>query len=152
MNEKYVKIANDMAMKNSKNNFLDGGPFGAIIVKDGKIISKASNSVLKSKDPTAHAEVNAIRKACKKLNTHDLTGCTLYTSCYPCPMCMASSIWANIKEIYYNNTKEEADSIGFRDKDIYDFLEGKTNMLKLIKVENHDTKAFDLFTKNKNIY
>ena len=92
MHNDYVKIANDMALENAINKFKDGGPFGAIIVKDGKIISKASNSVLKSKDPTAHAEVNAIRKACQVLGTHDLSGCILYTSCYPCPMCMARLI------------------------------------------------------------
>lgn len=152
MHNEYVKIANDMALENSVNKFQDGGPFGAIIVKDGEIIAKAKNSVLKSKDPTAHAEVNAIREACKVLDTHDLTGCTLYTSCYPCPMCMASSIWANIKEIYYNNTKEEADKIGFRDKDIYDFLEGKKEILTIKQVETHDLKAFNLFEENKNIY
>lgn len=152
MHNEYVKIANDMALENSVNKFQDGGPFGAIIVKDGEIIAKAKNSVLKSKDPTAHAEVNAIREACKVLNTHDLTGCILYTSCYPCPMCMASSIWANIKEIYYNNTKEEADKIGFRDKDIYDFLEGKKEILTIKQVETHDLKAFNLFEENKNIY
>ncbi len=152
MHNDYVKIANDMALENAINKFKDGGPFGAIIVKDGKIISKASNSVLKSKDPTAHAEVNAIRKACQVLGTHDLSGCILYTSCYPCPMCMASSIWANIKEIYYNNTKEEADKIGFRDKDIYDFLEGKKTILSLKQVDEHDLTAFNLFEDNKNIY
>lgn len=105
-----------------------GGPFGAVIVKDGKILSKAHNQVLKSNDPTAHAEINAIKKASKKLNTFDLSGCEIYTTCMPCPMCMGAIKWANIKTIYYGATSKDADAIGFRDKEFYDkeFLELKS--------------------------
>lgn len=105
----------------------DGGPFGAVVVKDGKILSKAHNQVLKSNDPTAHAEINAIKKASKKLNTFDLSGCEIYTTCMPCPMCMGAIKWANIKTIYYGASSKDADAIGFRDKEFYDkeFLELK---------------------------
>lgn len=104
-----------------------GGPFGAVIVKDGKILSKAHNQVLKSNDPTAHAEINAIKKASKKLNTFDLSGCEIYTTCMPCPMCMGAIKWANIKTIYYGASSADADAIGFRDKEFYEkeFLELK---------------------------
>ena len=110
-NNEYMKVAIEEANINMKENFVNGGPFGAVIVKDGKIISRAHNTVLKSKDATAHAEVNAIREASKVLNTHDLSGCILYTSAEPCPMCLSAIIWANIKEVYYANTKEEANEI-----------------------------------------
>ncbi|MDO9267393.1 MAG: nucleoside deaminase [Sulfurimonas sp.] len=104
-----------------------GGPFGAVVVKDGKILSKAHNQVLKTNDPTAHAEINAIKKASKKLNTFDLSGCEIYTTCMPCPMCMGAIKWANIKTIYYGASSKDADEIGFRDKEFYDkeFLELK---------------------------
>lgn len=97
-----------------------GGPFGAVVVKDGKILSKAHNQVLKSNDPTAHAEINAIKKASKKLNTFDLSGCEIYTTCMPCPMCMGAIKWANIKTVYYGASSTDADKIGFRDKEFYD--------------------------------
>ena len=119
MNE-YMKLAKDLSLENLKTNA--GGPFGAVIVKDNKIIGKGSNNVLKNNDPTAHAEIMAIRDACMNIGSYDLTGCTLYTSCYPCPMCLSAIIWSNIKEVYYGNTKEDADNIGFRDKFIYDFI------------------------------
>ena len=124
----YMKRADELAAVNLTTN--DGGPFGACIVKDDKIIGEGRNTVLKDHDPTAHAEVNAIRNACKKLGTHDLSGAVVYTSCYPCPMCMAALIWANIKTVYYGNTKEDANDIGFRDDFIYNFFsdlkDGKT--------------------------
>lgn len=99
-----------------------GGPFGAVIVKDGKIISTSHNEVLKSNDPTSHAEINAIKKASKKLQTFDLSGCEIYTTCMPCPMCMGAIRWANISTIYYGATSEDADMIGFRDQVFYDEL------------------------------
>ena len=118
MNE-YMKMAREQAEKGMKSN--EGGPFGAVITdKDGNIISVANNQVLKNNDPTAHAEVQAIREACKKLNTHDLSGYILYTSCEPCPMCLSAIIWANIKEVYYACTREDAGEIGFRDDAIYE--------------------------------
>ena len=111
-----------------------GGPFGAVIVdSNNNIIAVASNTVLKDNDPTAHAEINAIRKACKKLNTHDLTGYKIYATGYPCPMCLSAIIWSNIKEVYYGCTKEDAGNIGFRDDIIYKYLEGKNKDLINLK-------------------
>jgi len=115
-----MKMAADEAVKNI--NTEDGGPFGAVIVKNGVIVASAHNEVLKNKDATCHAEVQAIRLASKKLGTFDLSGCELYTSCYPCPMCLSAAIWANIKKIYYGNTAEDAANIGFRDDFIYKFI------------------------------
>ena len=152
-NNEYMKVAVEEANINMKENFVNGGPFGAVIVKDGKIISRAHNTVLKSKDATAHAEVNAIREASKVLNTHDLSGCILYTSAEPCPMCLSAIIWANIKEVYYANTKEEANEIGFRDDIIYEYIKG--NNKDLIKLYEETAKeAFDSFKNSldKEIY
>ena len=119
MNE-FMKVAKDLANDNLKTKA--GGPFGACIVKDGKIIGKGSNHVLANNDPTAHAEIMAIKDACKNISSYDLSGCELYTSCYPCPMCLSAIIWSNIKKVYYGNTKEDAANIGFRDDFIYDFI------------------------------
>lgn len=117
---KYMKVSKDLAHDNLKTNV--GGPFGACIVKDGVIIGKGSNHVLSNNDPTAHAEIMAIRDACKTINSFDLSGCELYTSSYPCPMCLSAIIWSNIKKIYYGNTKDDTANIGFRDDYIYDFI------------------------------
>ena len=137
INEKAIDVAIDESKVNMKNNYQKGGPFGAAIVKDGKIIAKAHNTVIESKDATAHAEVNAIRKASKVLNTHDLSGCILYTSAEPCPMCLSAIIWANIKEVYFVNTRKDADAIGFRDDMIYDYLKGKNkDLIHIHHVEN----------------
>eukprot|EP00833_Pecoramyces_ruminatium_P016972 jgi/Orpsp1_1/1191004/evm.model.d7180000082828.1 len=100
-----------------------GGPFGSVIVKDGEIIAGKSNSVTLDNDPTAHAEVNTIREACKKLKTFDLTGCTIYTSCEPCPMCLGAIYWAHINRIFYGNTRKDACDIQFADNFIYEELE-----------------------------
>jgi len=129
-----MKIADELAKDNLKTNV--GGPFGACIVKDGKVIGKGSNHVLVNNDPTAHAEVMAIRDACKNINSYDLSDCELYTSCFPCPMCMSAIIWANIRKVYYGNTKEDAEMIGFRDKFIYEALSKINN--------NQDTSTIDL--------
>ena len=103
---KWMQIAYDEATKGMLCN--DGGPFGAIILKDGKIIASAHNEVLKTKDSTAHAEINVIRKACKVLDSFDLSGCVLYTTCQPCPMCLGAIFWARISKVYYGATKEDA--------------------------------------------
>ena len=100
-----------------------GGPFGAVIVKDGEIIAGSSNSVTIDQDPTAHAEVNTIREACRKLGTFDLTSCTIYTSCEPCPMCLGAIYWARISRIYYGNTRKDARDIDFADDFIYEELD-----------------------------
>jgi tRNA(Arg) A34 adenosine deaminase TadA len=131
MNE-FMEVAIDLSDDNFDKNY--GGPFGACVVKDGKIIGKGINKVIKNMDPTAHAEVVAIRDACKTLKTHDLSGCEIYTSCYPCPMCLSAIIWSNIKKVYYANTKEDAKEIGFRDDFIYDYIEKLSNDIQDKKV------------------
>lgn len=100
----------------------DGGPFGSVIVKDGKVVGKSGNMVFATNDPTAHAEVMAIREASKTLGTPELTGCEIYTLGEPCPMCMAAIYWAKIDKVYYANTKEQAAQIGFDDSFIYEEL------------------------------
>ena len=100
-----------------------GGPFGAVVVKDGQIIAGSANSVTINNDPTAHAEVNAIRQACSKLGTFDLSGCTVYTSCEPCPMCLGAIYWARISRIYFGNNRKDAREIDFADDFIYEELE-----------------------------
>lgn len=153
MNE-FMEIAKECAEHGVSRN--EGGPFGAVIVdKSGNIIVKGNNMVLANNDPTAHAEVTVIREACKKLGTYDLSGCTLYTSCEPCPMCLSAIIWANIKEVYYACTREDAGKIGFRDDIIYDYLEGKNkDLINLKKIDRE--KCIDLFDEyeknNKIIY
>lgn len=128
----FIQIAADEASRNLTSD--EGGPFGAVVVKDGAIVGRGRNQVLAAHDPTCHAEVQAIRDACKALGTHDLSGCTLYTSCYPCPMCLSATIWANIKTVYYGNTAQDADAIGFRDDFIYHFIEGKCQDETVLKL------------------
>lgn len=101
-------------------NASDGGPFGAIIVKDDKIVGKGHNQVLLNKDPTCHGEIMAIKDACKNLNTYDLTCCSIYTTGYPCPMCMYAILWANISNIYYACNTTDTETLGFRDKFFYE--------------------------------
>ena len=158
MNE-FMKKAIALSNKNLKTN--DGGPFGACVVKDGKIIGKGSNNVIKNNDPTAHAEIMAIRDACQKIKSYDLTGCELYTSCYPCPMCLSAIIWANIKKVYYGNTKEDAENIGFRDDFIYDFIDDLVSnqqdkkVLKLKSLNRDEAiKVFEKYDQkeDKTIY
>ncbi len=158
MNE-FMKIAKNLSEDNLHTNV--GGPFGACVVKDGKIIGKGSNHVLMNNDPTAHAEVMAIRDACKNIKSYDLSGCEIYTSCYPCPMCLSAIIWSNIKTVYYGNTKEDAANIGFRDDFIYNYIESLAqnredeSILKLEIMDREETiKAFDAFSKkdDKTIY
>lgn len=119
--EKFMRIAIKLAEENVDKGL--GGPFGAVIVKDGKLVAKSANKVTTTIDPTAHAEVSAIRLASKKLRTFDLSGCVIYTSCEPCPMCLGAIYWAKISKIYYGNTKHDAADVGFNDKFIYDELE-----------------------------
>lgn len=113
-----------------------GGPFGAVIVdQDGNILAVASNTVLGSHDPTAHAEINAIRQACNTIKSHDLSGCTLYATGHPCPMCLSAIIWANIKTVYYGCTPKDAEEIGFRDDFIYRFIEGNLTDKSVMTLE-----------------
>ena len=147
---KYMKKALELSKDNLITNV--GGPFGAVVVKNGEIIGSGSNHVLKNNDPTAHAEIMAIRDACKNINSYDLSDCELYTSCYPCPMCLSAIIWSNIKKVYYGNTKEDADKIGFRDDFIYEYIKNpKNNILDLKMLDRDKTiEAFEEFENKKD--
>jgi guanine deaminase len=125
----YMQAAIEEAEKSVDS--LDGGPFGAVVVKDGKIISRGHNQVVKSHDPTAHAEMQAIRKAAEFLETFDLSGCVIYTTGEPCPMCYSAIHWARIDKIYYGCTRADAAAIGFDDELIYDVLKGKVKHARL---------------------
>ncbi len=116
-----MKIAVDVALENVLTN--GGGPFGAVVVRNGQIISVGRNQVTTINDPTAHAEVQAIRAACHYMNDFQLTGCELYTSCEPCPMCLGAIFWARLQKVYYACTKEDAAKIGFDDQFIYSQLD-----------------------------
>ncbi|MDO3642712.1 MAG: nucleoside deaminase [Mucilaginibacter sp.] len=127
--EKFMRRAIRLSEQNIENEL--GGPFGAVIVKDGLVVAESANKVIIENDPTAHAEVSAIRLACKALNTYDLSGCVIYTSCEPCPMCLGAIYWAHIDKIYYANTKADAAAIGFDDHFIYDEIGCEMNDRKL---------------------
>lgn len=150
---KFMEMAREMAENGHRAG--EGGPFGAVIVKDGDIIAKGNNRVIASKDPTAHAEVVAIREASKKLGTYDLSGCILYTSCEPCPMCLSAIIWANITEVYYACTKKDAANIGFRDDAIYEYLKGNNkDLIKLTPMDRDECIGVfeEYHEQNKTIY
>lgn len=146
-NPEFMREAIRLSIENVKNG---GGPFGAVIVKDDQIIATGTNRVTANHDPTAHAEVSAIREACRRLDTFDLEGCEIYTSCEPCPMCLGAIYWAHIDKIYYGNNKTDAAAIGFDDSFIYDELalpreERQKAMVKLLPEEA--IAAFELWTK-----
>ena len=117
MNEAFMRKAIELSIENVKNG---GGPFGAVIVRGDEIIATGVNRVTANNDPTAHAEVSAIRAACEKLGTFNLEGCEIYTSCEPCPMCLGAIYWAHLDKMYYGNTKHDAADIGFDDSFIYE--------------------------------
>ena len=149
------KIVDEARRTMNKNM---GGPFGATITdKEGNIISIASNTVLSDFDPTAHAEMNAIRKAGKKLKTHNLKDYILYTTAYPCPMCLSAIIWANIKEVYYGMDVKDTAKIGFRDDFIYKYLKSDQkdeNILKLKQIEKEKCEILfkEYVDNNKQLY
>lgn len=125
-------------MTRSALEFKVGGPFGAVVYKDGKIVGKGVNRVVGNNDPTAHAEIQAIRNACENLKTFDLTGCELYATGYPCPMCMSAIIWSNIKKVYYSADYKDAEKIGFRDDYIFNFIKNgckDKDILELQEIE-----------------
>ena len=118
-NKEFMRKAIELSVENVKNG---GGPFGAVIVKGDEIVATGVNRVTAHNDPTAHAEVSAIREACRRLGTFDLSGCEIYTSCEPCPMCLGAIYWAHLDKIYYGNNKDDAADIGFDDSFIYEEL------------------------------
>lgn len=123
-----------------------GGPFGAVIVKDGVIVAEGSNCVTLNNDPTAHAEVTTIRKACTALNTFDLSGCEIYTSCEPCPMCLSAIYWARIERIYYGCNKTDAKNIGFDDSFIYEQIELKPELRSIPSSQVLQKEALEAFS------
>ena len=146
----FMQKAIELSIKNIHNK---GGPFGCVIVKNNKIISEGVNGVTQNNDPTAHAEIVAIRNACKKLNTFDLSGCELYTSCEPCPMCLSAIYWSHIDLVYYGNSRENAAEIQFDDKFIYDEMKKDINERKIpLKqiLKDEAIKAFDLWAETEN--
>lgn len=140
---RYISMAARLSYDNIAKG---GGPFGAVIVRNGEVLSTGVNTVTIDNDPTAHAEVNAIRNACSRIGDFKLTGCTVYSSCEPCPMCLSALYWAGVKKIYFGNTKEDAAAIDFSDKFIYDEIESEPadRHIPGIKVDNTETiRAFE---------
>ena len=148
--KKFMERAIELSLKGSSEG--KGGPFGAVIVKNGEIIGEAYNQVISTNDPTAHAEVMAIRDACKNLNSFDLTDCEVYTSCEPCPMCLGAIYWSRVVKIYYGNSREDAKKSGFDDSFIYDEIplplsERKVEMVQLGRKEA--LKVFEMWDANE---
>jgi len=151
----FMQKAIELSAKGMYNN--EGGPFGAIVVKDGVIVGKGNNQVTSSNDPTAHAEIVAIRDACKNLNTFQLDGCEIYTSCEPCPMCLGAIYWARVDKIYYANTRTDAAQIGFDDAFIYDEFKLDLDKRKIAIIQLNREEALEIFNqwaskKDKIIY
>ena len=145
-----MRQAIELARENASS--AGGGPFGAVVVKEGRVISACSNSVTPDNDPTAHAEVNAIRTACRELGTFDLSGCTLYSSCEPCPMCLSAAYWARVDKIVFAADRNDAADAGFSDAFIYEELSLDTDkrsipMEKLMQKEG--TEPFDIWKNNE---
>ncbi len=147
--EEYMQMAIDLAQKNVEEG--KGGPFGAVIVKNGEIIATGANSVTTLNDPTAHAEVTAIRNACKKLNSFQLDDCEIYSSCEPCPMCLGAIYWARPKALYFAADKDDASNAGFDDSFIYEELEldySKRSILTQQLTMNSKLKPFEIWDKS----
>lgn len=145
--EELMQRAIELSINSVRNG---GGPFGAVIAREGEIIAEGSNGVTIYNDPTAHAEVTAIRKACDKLGTFDLTGCEIYTSCEPCPMCLGAIYWAHLDKIYYANDRKDAADIGFDDDFIYQEIEVKPQYRKKpseILMREEGLEAFRIWNK-----
>lgn len=141
--DKYFDKAIEEARRGMELN--EGGPFGAVIVKDGEIIASAHNEVTGSNDPTAHAEILAIRRASEKLSRFDLSDCIIYSTCEPCPMCFAAIHWAKIKYLHYGCDNRDAAEIGFDDKFIYDVIRGVSDKKKVNTVQEHREECLTLF-------
>jgi len=145
MQKKFMSAAIEVARKHCMK--YEGGPFGAVVVKGGKIISAGWNTVTTDNDPTCHAEVNAIRKACKKLGTYDLSGCEIYSTTEPCPMCLGSIYWARPKAVYFGNSRRDAAKIGFDDQFIYDEIKRPISKRKIKTVHGIMAKEVNTLFK-----
>ncbi len=141
--EKFMRRAIELSIENVTQR--GGGPFGCVVVKDDKIIAEGYNKVTANNDPTAHAEVTAIRNACEKLNTFQLDDCIIYTSCEPCPMCLGAIYWARPKAVYYANTKKDAAEINFDDDFIYNEIDAGINNRKLPFIQLLNSEALEAF-------
>ena len=148
----HEKVFLEKAIALSKQGMINGqgGPFGCIIVKDNEVIGEGNNRVTSSNDPTAHAEVVAIRDACKKLNTYQLEGCDIYTSCEPCPMCLGAIYWARPRRVIYANTREEAAAIEFDDEFIYQEINAPMDDRKIPFIHSPHPAAKEIFMAWKN--
>ena len=144
---KFMARAIELSMSSASTI---GGPFGSVVVKDNKIISEGSNEVTSLNDPTAHAEIVAIRNACQKLRTFNLSGCEIYTTCEPCPMCLSAIYWARIDKIYYANTRDDAKNIDFDDSFIYFEVAKKINERKIKMKQMNREEALEAFKIWKN--
>jgi guanine deaminase len=142
-NLEFMQLAIDLSLTNVTLN--KDVPFGAVIVKDQKVIAQAHNEVRSSNDPTCHAEIVAIRRACQALNTIDLAGCELYTSCEPCPMCLGAVYWSNIDRVYYGNSQEDANKFGFDDQRFYQEINLPKSKRSLPMVQLMNQKALLAF-------
>ena len=142
-NDQYMKRAIELARDSVAVNA--GGPFGAVVVKNGRIIGEGSNQVTSSNDPTAHAEIIAIREACKTIGSFQLDGCEIYTSCEPCPMCLGAIYWARPAKIFFACTREDAAIIGFDDDFIYQELEKANEQRELVLVSMMRDEALEVF-------
>ena len=141
--ENQMSTAFDEAFRSVRNNI--GGPFGAVVILDDKVIGQGGNQVSSQNDPTAHAEIVAIRNACKSLNTFDLTGAVLYSTCEPCPMCLSAIYWANFRSVYYASTRLQAEAIGFKDNHIYEELNLHPDERRIDFKQIDHPKAIELF-------
>ena len=144
LDRQFMRMACDIASENIDHG---GGPFGAVIVKDGKIISTGGNTVTIDNDPTAHAEMNAIRRACSRVGNFKLDGCVIYSSCEPCPMCLSALYWAGISRIYYANTKNDAHDIDFDDSLIFQEINKPISERSIPCIHIDDPHAIDHFHK-----
>ena len=145
MEQKWMDKAIELAENGMKAGH--GGPFGCVVVKNGKVISEGYNEVLLNNDPTSHAEMVAIRKACKKLNSFQLTGCDIYASCEPCPMCLGAIYWARPERVFFAATRQDAARIGFDDEFIYEELQIDPDSRSIPMLYTNNKKALELFKK-----
>lgn len=157
MNDNFMKRAIELSKEKMQSNC--GGPFGAVITKKDQIISEGWNQVTSTNDPTAHAEIIAIKKACKKLKKYELTDCEMYTSCEPCPMCLGAIYWCRLKKVYYANTKKDATEINFDDDFIYSEIKKipAKRKIPMMHSKKHNLEAKKVFNewinkKNKVLY
>ena len=151
MHDEFMRRAIELSERSVAEG---GGPFGAVVVKGGKIVAEGTNRVTLDNDPTAHAEIRAIRTACERLGTFDLGGCELYASCEPCPMCLGAIYWSRIRRVYYANTREDAARIRFSDEDIYDEFSLPPEERRIVSLERIPSDrarvAFERWTRTQN--